>query len=74
MVSSRADLDSTFESVYKTMLSARQLKNGAVLSNLIIYKPGTHNATLRSGKVQMLKRFFKMRKELFEVRDTADAI
>ncbi len=69
MVSSHCDLNSTIESVQKAMLSARQLNNAALLRNLTVYRPVTHNAARWYGKVQMLRRFSKIRAELIEVSD-----
>lgn len=58
----------TTESVYKTMKSARcGLKNVSTLRNLTDLRPVIHNETRWSGKVQLLRRFEKIRSELIEV-------
>ena len=69
MIRCMPDLNRQIETVHKSMSAAKALKHSAMLRNLTDLSPVLPNATMWSGKSEMLTRFVPIRDELVQASD-----
>lgn len=74
MVNNETDQQCKIENVHRTMLSAKRLKNSAVIPNLVDLKPVRHIETLWYKTILMISLFLRVRENILEARDSLDFI
>ena len=72
MINRCPQLNETLKNIHNVMMSARKLKNSAILRNLTDLAPVVHNQTRGSSHVVMLQRFIEIRQSLMETSEHED--